>query len=360
MGVVSLFAGSGGSSLGYRLAGFRVLFANEFVEAAASCYEANKSDTTVVDRSDVRELSAEDILNAIHLDVGQLDLLDGSPPCSSFSSVGARAKNWGKTKPYSDRLQRTDDLFWEYARLLDGLKPRYFVAENVVGMTRGMSKGHLKSIVARMSASGYRVQARVLDAQFLGVPQRRRRVILLGTRADQRDARYPESDVSRRSVADALRWPDGPVGMWDVRAQTYGLTRLSDNATMPTTRAVMLHTINYRGEYHKQNADVPSQTITASGARDVTRERYVISSDRRGVTCRETGYDLSNVSPQVRRTYPSLGLRQLSIPELRLLCGYPLDYSLVGSYAQRWERLGRSVPPLMMQRIATSLAEVML
>jgi len=98
---VSLFAGGGGSSTGYRMAGGKVLAINEFIPEAINTYRANWPDTIILP-GDVRKLTAEHILAEIGKAKGELDLLDGSPPCSAFSTAGAREKGWGKTKKYSD------------------------------------------------------------------------------------------------------------------------------------------------------------------------------------------------------------------------------------------------------------------
>lgn len=96
---ISTFSGCGGSSLGYRLAGFRVLWASEFIDAARDSYRANKADYTILDGRDIREVTAEDILTAIKMQPGELDLFDGSPPCASFSTAGKREAGWVGVKP---------------------------------------------------------------------------------------------------------------------------------------------------------------------------------------------------------------------------------------------------------------------
>lgn len=209
---ISTFSGCGGSSLGYRLAGFRVLWASEFVPAARDCYAAN-FPTTVLDARDVREVTPEDVLAAIGLEAGELDLMDGSPPCASFSTAGKRSEGWGKVKKYSDVEQRTDDLFFEFVRLLEGIRPRTFVAENVSGLVKGVAKGYFLEILAALKAAGYRVACRVLDAQWLGVPQARQRTIFVGVREDLVDAAgrliqpcHPAPLPYRYSVREAIPW----------------------------------------------------------------------------------------------------------------------------------------------------------
>jgi DNA (cytosine-5)-methyltransferase 1 len=207
--VVSLFSGCGGSSLGYRMAGYKVVWANEFIPAARETYAANFPDT-VIDARDIRDITGADILEATGLALGELDILDGSPPCASFSSAGKRAEHWGKVKRYSDTKQRTDDLFFEYARIVGELKPKRFIAENVSGLVRGVGKGAFLEILAALKAVGYRVQCRLLDAQWLGVPQSRQRIFFVGVRDDLAgDPGFPKPLPYRYSVRDAIPWLDG-------------------------------------------------------------------------------------------------------------------------------------------------------
>lgn len=213
---VSMFSGCGGSSLGCRMAGFKVLWASEFIDAARASYEANKRPHTIVDGRDIREVTAAQILDAIGMVSGQLDFCEASPPCASFSTAGKRQAGWGQAKKYSDKVQRTDDLFWEFARILEGLQPRCFVAENVSGLVKGTAKGYFIEILARLKDCGYRVTCRVLDAQWLGVPQQRQRTIFVGVRDNLVDSAglpiipcHPVPLPFRYSVREAIPWIGG-------------------------------------------------------------------------------------------------------------------------------------------------------
>ena len=305
--VASTFSGAGGSSLGYRMAGFRVLYANEFIEAARATYAANKSSYTVLDHRDIREVRAGDILDSIGLGVGELDLFDGSPPCASFSTSGTREGGWGKVKDYSGKKQRTDDLFFEFARLLDGVQPRTFVAENVSGLVKGTAKGYFLNILAALKACGpgYRVSARVLDAQWLGVPQARQRLIFVGVRND--------------------------LGFEPVHPTPHKNWIRLDHI-LPHIRRVKVG--GYANKWEK--ADRPNPTVMASDATS-SPTAYLSSG----------GYvELADGSR-----------RKLTIDEVRLICSFPQDFVLTGDFAQQWERMGRAVPPLMMKSIASTLAE---
>jgi len=160
--IVSTFSGCGGSCLGYRMAGFRVAWANEFIPAAQETYRANFPNS-ILDGRDIRQVRPEEILEAVGIRVGELDLLDGSPPCQAFSTAGKREKGWGKERRYENGVaQCNETLFGEFVRILAGLKPRIFVAENVSGLVKGVAKGWFLEILAALKSAGYRVRAQVL------------------------------------------------------------------------------------------------------------------------------------------------------------------------------------------------------
>ena len=218
--VASLFAGGGGSSTGYRMAGYRVAYANDVVEEARATYRANCADYTAIDGTDVREVRGPAILDAVEAVTGrrELDVLDGSPPCQAFSTAGPRDRTWGLEVAHADGTQqRSDDLFYEYARLLAELRPKAFVAENVAGLVRGVARGYFKRILAALKEPGYRVEARLLDAQWLGVPQARQRLIFVGVREDLGLGARPSPGRS----PTATRWPpSAPTWSGSRRAAT--------------------------------------------------------------------------------------------------------------------------------------------
>ena len=103
--VISTFAGGGGSSTGYRLAGGKILCVNEFVEAAVDTYKSNYPNTPVLP-DDIKKLKGEDFLKIAGIQKGDLDILDGSPPCSAFSIAGKREKGWDQEKLYLDGTKK--------------------------------------------------------------------------------------------------------------------------------------------------------------------------------------------------------------------------------------------------------------
>jgi len=357
--VASTFSGCGGSSLGYKIAGFRVAYANEFIPAAQETYRAN-APTTFLDTRDIRTVRGADILEACGLREGDLDLFDGSPPCAAFSTAGKREAGWGVVKKYSDTEQRVDDLFFEYARLIREIRPKTFVAENVSGLVKGTAIGYFKQILTTLREGGYRVEARVLDAQWLGVPQSRQRLIFVGVREDLGLAPvFPKPLPYRYSVREALPW------IRRVVHDTSGDFSVGDVTDRPSPAITV--GVNALNASHFKVDGPPVEPET-----DISR--FAIGAEWNKLAPggqSEKYFSLVRVdpdapSPCVTQTAGNPGAagithpyerRKFSIAEVRRICGFPDDFALTGTYAQQWERLGRAVPPVMMSHIAAAVRD---
>lgn len=180
--VFGTFICGGGSTMGYKLAGYDHIGGVEIDPEVAKVYNENHKP---------KYLFIEDIRNfADRTDLPEelysLDILDGSPPCSSFSMAGNREKDWGKEKVFREgqTKQRLDDLFFDYIRLANKLQPKVVIAENVKGMLQGNAKAYVKRIKKEFEASGYKVQLFLLNAASMGVPQKRERVFFICQRND--------------------------------------------------------------------------------------------------------------------------------------------------------------------------------
>jgi len=322
---ISTFSGCGGSSTGYRMAGFKILWASEFIDAARDSYAANKAPYTILDGKDIRQVQVADILHAINMKPGELDLFDGSPPCASFSTAGKREAGWGKVKKYSDKSQRTDDLFFEFSRLVRGVQPKVFVAENVSGLVKGTAKGYFLEILKELKSCGYRVSCKVLDAQWLGVPQARQRTIFVGVREDLGiDPVHPKPLPYRHTVRDALQFATAPSVESEADISRYAIGAEWDNLKPGEGSEKYLN-------LKRTRIDGPSHCISADGGNPSTA----------GV-CHPTEK------------------RKFTIAELKRICGFPDDFILKGTYAQQWERCGRAVPPVMMMHIAATIRDKVL
>ena len=171
--VISTFAGGGGSSLGYSMAGYKELLAVEWDNNAVETFKLNFPDVPVY-HGDISKLSVKQCMKLAGLkNEGELDLLDGSPPCQGFSVSGKR--------DFSDNRNK---LFNEYVRLLRGLKPKVFIMENVKGLVIGKMKLIFADIMRELKASGYNVVCKLMNAKYFYVPQSRNRLIFIGVRND--------------------------------------------------------------------------------------------------------------------------------------------------------------------------------
>lgn len=180
--VFGTFICGGGSSMGYKLAGYEHLGGVEIDPKVAKVYELNNHPLYLY-IEDLREFNKRENLPD---DLYDLDLLDGSPPCSTFSMAGSREKAWGKKKRFAEgqQLQTLDDLVFVYLDTILKLKPRVCLLENVAGLIRGNAKVYTKEIVRRLQIYGYRVQVFCLNAATMGVPQTRERVFIVGLRKE--------------------------------------------------------------------------------------------------------------------------------------------------------------------------------
>jgi DNA (cytosine-5)-methyltransferase 1 len=180
--VFSCFACGGGSTMGYKLAGFDVLGCNEIDPKMIEAYRVNHNPKYSYLEPIQTFKNRKDLPSELY----NLDILDGSPPCSSFSMAGNREKDWGKDKKFREGQaeQVLDTLFFDFIDLAKELQPKVVVAENVKGLLLGAAKQYVIEIYKAFDEAGYYCQHFLLDASKMGVPQRRERVFFIALRKD--------------------------------------------------------------------------------------------------------------------------------------------------------------------------------
>lgn len=175
--VFSTFSCGGGSSMGYKRAGFEVIGNCEIDPKINEMYKLNNHPkyNYLMDLRDFNSL--DDLPEELY----QLDILDGSPPCSTFSQAGVRDKSWGKVKKFREgqKEQRLDNLFFVYLDTVEKLKPKISIAENVTGIIQGKARGYCNEIINRYHELGYSVQIFKLNSAYMNVPQRRERIFFI-------------------------------------------------------------------------------------------------------------------------------------------------------------------------------------
>lgn len=176
--VFGTFICGGGSTMGYKLAGFNHLGGVEIDPPIADVYKTNHKPKYLYNE-DIRVFNKRTDLPK---ELYELDILDGSPPCSTFSMAGSREKAWGKEKQFREgqAMQSLDDLVFVYCDTIIKLQPKVFLLENVKGIIQGNAKVYSKNIVKKMTDAGYNVQVFCLNAASMGVPQKRERVFFIG------------------------------------------------------------------------------------------------------------------------------------------------------------------------------------
>jgi DNA (cytosine-5)-methyltransferase 1 len=318
--VMSTFACGGGSSMGYKRAGCTIVAANDIDPEMAWHYKRNLSPPLYY-LCPIRDLLTADLPPELFA----LDILDGSPPCSTFSMAGSREKAWGKEKHFREgqAKQVLSDLFFDYLDLVGRLRPKVAIAENVKGMLIGNAKGYTKLVMARFKELGYRPQLFLLNAADCGVPQRRERVFFCALRDD--------IDRPLLKLEPRHRWISAREATADVQVLTNAEqveTDISKYSIYAKAKPLK------QGEAHNKNFNLlridgekPSNSIPA---------KIADTSAANPIHWKET--------------------RALSFREVIRLGSFPDDYHAktdkIGKYM-----IGMSVPPRMTETVARAVIE---
>jgi DNA (cytosine-5)-methyltransferase 1 len=305
--VMTTFSCGGGSSMGYKLAGCEVIAANDIDPKMAYHYKLNLNSKHYF-LCPIKDLIGKKLPDELY----QLDILDGSPPCSTFSMAGSREKAWGKKKHFREGQaeQILDDLFFDYLDLVEHLRPKVAIAENVKGLLQGNAKGYCKLIIERFKAIGYKPQLFLVNAADCGVPQKRERVFFVALRDD--------IDKPKLLLAPKHRWISAGEAIEDLGHKVKGLFLV----TAGNERHVKAFRLPIHDPYSQ-----PAPTLTATG-----NSFDLISKDR------ETE----------ERAY--------TFAEYKRLGSFPDDYQAktgkIGKYM-----IGMSVPPRMTEQVAKAVIE---
>jgi len=282
------FAGCGGMSQGFRDAGFKVLGAIELDTDAARVYSINHP-AAVIWNEDIRQISASQIKRKLGIKKGELDLLGGCPPCQGFSTL--RTYN-GKRRIHDTQ----NNLIYEFERLVCDLLPKHVMLENVPGLFRN---NRMARFLATLEAKGYQTTADVLDVAKYGVPQRRRRLIVLASRLSR--VNFAQSDRRTKTVRDAIGHMPSPGNTGDaihdipenrsplVRARIRKIPADGGSrASLPPNLRLKCHerSDGFKDVYGRMSWDEPAPTIT-TGCFNPSKGRYLHPVEHRAITMRE-------------------------------------------------------------------------
>lgn len=322
--VMSTFACGGGSSMGYKLAGCEVIAANDIDPEMAWHYKKNLNPK-IFYLCPIKELITGDIDQSLY----DLDILDGSPPCSTFSIAGNREKDWGKNKNFREgqATQVLSDLFFDYLDLVERLKPKVAIAENVKGMILGNAKGYTKLIMDRFKDIGYRPQLFLVNSADCGVPQKRQRIFFVAIRDDIKKDKL-KLFISNKKITAA-----------NACADIQDLTEAEKKDTSPT----LTHTRHWYFTKPGQNYAAANKLRNGKPS---SFNYFRIDGSTQSNTI--TGVEKNPAHWSVCRT--------LTFREWKRLGGFPDDYNAktdkIGKYM-----VGMSVPPRMTEQVARAVID---
>jgi len=313
--VISIFAGCGGSSLGYKMAGYKELLAIDFDKNAVETFKLNFKNVPVWER-DITQVQTDEILKFCKIKKGQLDILDGSPPCQGFSTAGKRKVNDSRNV-----------LFKEFVRLIDELQPKVFIMENVSGMIKGKMKGMFIEIMQTLKSLNYNVKCKLLNAKFYEVPQSRERLFFIGVRKDLNvEPSFPKPLNKVITVKEALKGVKLSEIKYPINLIDINYSKIKQGSNLATE----LIKQGLKGNYFN--------VIKAHSNKALCTITKLFSTGAAGI-----------LHPQDKR--------YLCINELKRLSSFPDNFIFTGKFAEQWARIGNSVMPKQMYHIAKHIKE---
>lgn len=323
--VFSCFACGGGSTMGYKLAGFDVLGCNEIDPKMMEAYTTNHSPKY----SFLEGIQTFKLREDLPAELYELDILDGSPPCSSFSMAGNREADWGKEKKFREGQadQVLDTLFFDFIDLAKKLQPKVVVAENVKGLLLGNAINYVKKIYKEFEDAGYFCQHFLLDASKMGVPQRRERVFFICLRKDLAKPFLEQVDFFTQLPKIKMQFNEEEIPykkIEDLDAEIKPISETIHDLWSRTKAGESFADAHPKGHYFgeiKMHPDKVCNTIIANSS----------------------GSHL----------YHYKNPRILNNTEYKSAGTYPQDYNFLGNKPKYL--IGMSVPPVMTAQIATEI-----
>ena len=324
MKLISLFSGCGGLDLGFEKAGFEIPVANEFDPAIWETFRANHPKTNLIE-GDIRAISEKDFPDKV-------DGIIGGPPCQSWSESGTlRGINDARGK-----------LFYEYIRILEGKRPKFFLAENVSGMLANRHSEAVKNIIAMFEAAGYDVSVNLVNAKDYGTAQERRRVFYIGFRRDLGVSfSFPEGSTADASKRITLR-----DVIWDLQ---FGAVPAAEK------------------NYHNPKAENNNEYFTGTYSTIFMSRNRVKGWDEQAFTVQASGRQCQ-LHPQAPKM-PLVGknrrefvkgmeslYRRMTVREVARIQGFPDDFKFIYKNTNAaYKMIGNAVPVNLAYEIAVAI-----
>jgi len=329
--VFSCFACGGGSTMGYKLAGFDVIGCNEIDPRMMEAYKANHGPKFSY-LEDIRIFkNRTDLPEELYA----LDILDGSPPCSSFSVAGAREDGWGVEKKFREgqTSQILDTLFFDFVDLAKKLQPKVVVAENVKGLLMGEAREYYKKISFAFEDAGYEIQDFLLNAADMGVPQKRERVFYIGIRKDLAEPFMEQANLFYRKPKINLEFNETRIKFKDIM-DTNASERVKINESIiPAYEYCMAEKTSDFAKYYEET----------TGKRKYFNTILIFLESVVSTIKGDCTHVIEGTMAYMNDT------------EIKRAGSFPGDYNFLNNKVDYL--VGMSVPPLMMARIANEIWE---
>lgn len=336
--IIDLFCGCGGLSKGFEDAGFETKIAIDMWEDAVKTYNHNQGKEIAV-CEDVHNWD-DAFLEKLVAD-GDVVGIVGGPPCQGYSTVGTRDVN-----------DPRNHLYKEYCRIVEKIKPEFFVIENVKGLTTLSGGAFRDDIISRFSALGYTVKYQILNAADYGVPQNRYRVFFVGMKKD--GFVFPEPLGEKVTTRDAIG--DLPVLTGVEKITEYVMDPTTDFAKKMRGKSKVL--LNHEGTNHSQQTiDIIGMIKDGGKISDLPREYWEVRKYNKAFE-RMSSTGQSNTVDTGHRNY--FHYEQNRIPSVRenaRLQSFPDDFEVLGSKTSQYKQIGNAVPPMLAYAVAKAIKD---
>ncbi len=365
---VDLFSGCGGMSLGFKMAGFKSIFASDIDENCEKTFTLNFKDVPFLCK-DIITLTEEDIFN--HIGNKEVDVIIGGPPCQGFSLANKRRNN--------DNTDPRNKLFYQYLKVLNWIKPKAFVLENVKGLLSMQSGRVIKEIIRCFSEAGYNVDYKVLKASDYGVPQIRERVIVIGIRKDLNvlpafpapttntpvsvdDAISDLPQIASGEGTECMEYSCNPQNDYQrfMRKNSHNVynhiamkhtPRLIERFKAIKAGQSLLDVWETHGAVKRGN---PTEKSTIKFSQNNNR----VFGDKPAPTI-AASFQSNFIHPHLNRNFTAReGARLQSFPDDFIFCGFRTKMSWQKGLSQ-YQQIGNAVPPLLAYQIAKTLKSIL-
>lgn len=322
---IDLFSGAGGMSLGFDQVGFNNIFSIDIEPRFCETYKTNFPKHNLIQK-DISKLSNEEIKSLIGNQI--IDVIIGGPPCQGFSMAG----NIGRKFIDDYRNQ----LFREFARVVEIVQPSYFVMENVARLFTHNKGETKKEIIELFKKMNYNVDCKVVNTADFGIPQVRNRVLFIGNRISN-NIIFPTKTIDKPiSIKEAIdKLP---------KLKSGEKSKIPNHISMKHSEQ-MLEKMKYVSDGGNRN-EIPELIRPKSG--DV--RKYIRYKSTEPAVC---------VTGDMRKIFHYSQNRALTVRELATLQTFPLDFIFKGSTISQQQQVGNSVPPILAKEIALTIKKMM-